>query len=91
MLITCSNFNHVRSFVGGFLGGMAISHIINSDATNNAISRITQVANRIYNSLTFANVSTFVVTCIGVQLASEIVLPVLSNISILIQRFLNLL
>ncbi len=60
--------------------GLAAAYVINSEITEQAIRKINQAGKIVYNSLTFDNVLTFTVTCVGVSVASSFFMPAIRGI-----------
>lgn len=60
--------------------GLVATHVINSRATEQAVSKVSRAAQSVYGSLTCDNVATFTVTCIGLAVAGSFAIPAIKGI-----------
>lgn len=75
------NSNYDLRYVALGLGiGLIAAYAIDSRPTERAVNKISRVSQSIYNSLTFDNVVMFTGTCIGLAIASKIILPTIKGI-----------
>lgn len=64
----------------GICIGLTASHLINADATEQAVKKVCRASDVAYQSLTYKNVATFTWTCIGVTIATAIAVPCIKAI-----------
>ncbi len=60
--------------------GLVATHVINSSAIEQTIIKVGRAAKSVYESMTFENVGVFTMTCIGLSLAGNIIIPNIKNI-----------
>lgn len=60
--------------------GLVATHVINSRATEQAINKVGRAAKSVYDSLTYTNVSTLTLTCIGLSVAGSVAIPAIKDI-----------
>ncbi len=60
--------------------GLVATHVINAKVTEETVIKVGRAAKSVYNSLTFDNVATFTMTCIGLSVAASFAIPAVKDI-----------
>ena len=74
------SLDNITPFAVGVGVGLAITHVINAEATEATVRKVSRVAHTIYNSLTASNIITLFGTCVYIDIAVWLIAPNLRSI-----------